>query len=137
MFGVTHPRWIDHGLIRKMNVLLTACGVISLCCLSVALPTPSKVSHQCKDHFQNCTYLSLTGACAKYSAWMAVHCGVSCNSCQGTPTFSVCKDRRKYCSYWAYAGECKKSSAYMLVNCKYSCNICGGKYYMRTFPSSM
>lgn len=142
---------------RKMNVLLTACGLISLFCLSVALPTPANgnwyqkvfpypnnnsycqgcwcyvlepwynslvyfvfytysptyalyyvfhghrevknsktsyysviqfyfviiVSHQCEDHFQNCTYLALTGTCAKYSAWMTVHCGVSCNSCQG------------------------------------------------------
>ena len=27
---------------RKMNLLLTACGVISLFCLSVALPTPAR-----------------------------------------------------------------------------------------------
>ena len=57
------------------------------------------VSHQCEDHFQNCTYLALTDACAKDSSWMTVHCGMSCNSCQGKFPFH-CFQLEVYVNHW-------------------------------------
>ena len=45
-------------------------------------------STQCKDDFDNCAYLALTGACEKYQDWMNRHCGVSCNMCKGTYYYS-------------------------------------------------
>ncbi|VDO82596.1 unnamed protein product [Heligmosomoides polygyrus] len=111
----------------RLLVLISRSGQTSLPSLgrvSWYQTCKERVYKNCADRHDLCKFWTSIGECQTNKEWMADHCPVSCDVCNGT---MACVDRHRLCNFWSAIKECETNAVWMLSNCARSCKACKGE----------